>query len=298
MAFQEDLAFTVRAQTGSWFCGFTSDFHGYPFSVHGFYEWRNWAIGLALCTEGDTIIEIGANVGTETVGFRDIVGARGKVIAFEPLPANFQAIKQLIALNHWDNVVLINSALGDRNGQVTFVPPPSKQISGVGYIIADQKPLTAQVIDVECTRLDALGGEIGAAQMVFCDTEGAETMVWRGAQEYLRQYQPAMVLEASPKLLRRAGSSIQELHQEIRNAGYRAFAIERFGVIQVTDLNIDGAGNWLCLPDSKVGLADPCTRMIRKCAFMPCIRGMNPLCSIRQPRKDAKFVKNIIMNML
>jgi hypothetical protein len=76
-ALQDDHAFAVRAQTGSVLRCRTSDKHAYAFGVHGYNDWRLWAIALATCARGDTIVEIGANVGTETVGFSDIVGPAG-----------------------------------------------------------------------------------------------------------------------------------------------------------------------------------------------------------------------------
>lgn len=38
LAFRDDYEFEVQALTGSRFTHRTSDFHGYPFSVHGYYE--------------------------------------------------------------------------------------------------------------------------------------------------------------------------------------------------------------------------------------------------------------------
>ena len=60
----------------------------YPFAVHGYFYCTAWGITLAIFAPGDTIVEVGANVGTETIGFSDIVGRSGRVIAFEPVPAN------------------------------------------------------------------------------------------------------------------------------------------------------------------------------------------------------------------
>ena len=277
-AFQDDFTFRVRAQTGSLFCGSTSDFHGYPFSVHGYYEWRNWALASALCSVGDTIIEIGANVGTETVGFRDIVGAHGKVFAFEPAPMNLAVLKQLASLNYWNNVHIMPMALGDREGTVSFTLPPDKHSSGVGYVAETTAGLSSRSIGVQCSRLDALAGRVGAAKMIFCDTEGAETGVLRGANSYIQRHRPAIVLEASPKLLLRAGSSLAELFDTILGSGYRAFAIGRLGLAPIANVTSRKAGNWLCLHGAEPSMLKECSRAILRCALLPCIRGLNPLC--------------------
>ena len=278
-AHRDNYAFSVTASTGAKYAGHTRDFHGYPFSVHGYYDWRNWAVALALCQPGDTIIEIGANVGTETVGFRDIVGATGKVFAFEPVPSNVAVLKQLVALNGWTNVEVLPVALCDRHGTTAFVPPPDDHSTGVGHIagLGVAASGQGQGIEVECRPLDSYASALGQARAVFCDTEGAETMVLKGALNYLRQHRPVLVMEASPKLLPRLGSSVAALHQAIRGAGYEAFLIGRLGVSPITNDAPAKAGNCLCLPAELIEVAGRCTRFIRRCALLPCLRGLNPL---------------------
>ena len=278
LAFRDDLPFTVKSLSGSHFSGRTSDFHGYPFSVHGYYEWRNWALASVVCEMGDTIIEIGANVGTETVGFRDIVGHSGKLFAFEPVPSNLEALRQLTVFNQWENVRILPYALGEEEAQLQFALPPNKHASGVGHLALGFRTKTDRTIEIECRRLDSFADEIGSARAVFCDAEGAETMILRGAENYLRHEKPILVLEASPKLLVRAGSSLQELHAILCSLNYVAFAVGRFGLTPVKQLNSSRASNWFCVHDSMTGLAQKCSSTITRCGLMPCVRGLNPLC--------------------
>lgn len=133
-AFEDDYEFEVRALTGSRFRRRTGDFHGYPFSVHGYYEWRNWAIALAVCSPRDRIIEIGANIDTEMVGFADIVGRKGCVYAFEPFPDNVRAIQTNVTLDGLNHVTVFAVAVGAADGQIQFVAPPDKHASGVGFV--------------------------------------------------------------------------------------------------------------------------------------------------------------------
>jgi len=273
-AFQDDYEFEVRAATGSRFRHRTSEFHGYRFSVHGYFDWRNWAVALAVCAKGDTIIEIGANIGTETIGFSDIVGRTGHVHAFEPFPENLKAIQSNIALNNLDNVTLYPLAIGAQNGQVSFVVPPDRHASGVGYITRSDSADGA--IKVECVTLDSLGDRLGKARAIFMDVEGAEIEVLQGARNYIAEVQPVIVLEASPVCLERAGHDLGALHKQLTEQNYKPFRISRFGVADI-DLHTRRAGNWLCVPASQTEMAESADRMIKRCGLMPCVLGLNPL---------------------
>src|ERR1700737_4902683 len=80
--------FHRRSRTGSVYLGNTRDVAARSFAIHGYFDWRLLAAARYFCKPGDTIVEVGANVGTETIGFADIVGVGGHVYAFEPLPSN------------------------------------------------------------------------------------------------------------------------------------------------------------------------------------------------------------------
>ncbi|MDB6020301.1 MAG: hypothetical protein JWQ04_158 [Pedosphaera sp.] len=279
LAYRDDFAFTVRSQTGSMFRSRTSDFHGYPFSVQGYYEWRNWAIARALCSAGDTIIEIGANIGTETIGFRDIVGGAGKVFAFEPLPANIRALQQVLILNGCHNVSVLPLALGSKPGRVKFVPPDKPGASGIGHLARNPAANAGGLIEVECATLDSLATTLGAARMIFIDAEGAETAVLDGAKNYLARHQPVIVLEASPKLLARAGSSLEELQRKLATHRYETFVISRFGLRPVNESQPPAAhsDNWLCLPAHKRVVLPRVRRFLFACGLLPCIARLNPM---------------------
>lgn len=276
MAFKDDYEFEVRALTGSRFRSRTSDFHGYPFSVHGYYEWRNWAIALAVCSSGDHIIEIGANIGTETVGFADIVGKEGRVYAFEPFPNNVKALQEIVTLNGCDQVIVLTQAVGAIGGKVKFVCPPDKHASGIGFVSRADSAGDGPVIEVECVTLDSLQQTLGPCRAIFMDVEGAEIDILRGGTSYIQEFQPIIVLEASPKTLQRAGFNLYNLHEQIAALGYQAFRIGRLGVRKV-DLASSSTSNWLCVPLSKQHILASVKQMIRRSGFFPCIPGLNPM---------------------
>ncbi len=276
-AFEDDHQFVVAAQTGSLLKSATGDLHGYRFCVHGYYEWRNWAIALALCSKGDVVVEIGANVGTETVGFADIVGPGGKVFAFEPLPSNVAALKSTLRLNGQRNVTVLPLAVADRVGTTAFAVPPNQHASGAGYVLCQGDPRGVRTIQVKCVTLDSLGEEIGPARLVFVDAEGSEPAILRGGRAYLSRYRPALVLEASPQLLARGGYRIGDLCIELANLSYEAYRVSRLGLKKPAVCPMAKAANWLCLHESRLGAVKAVEKSLRRCGLLPCLPGFNPL---------------------
>ena len=45
-----------------------------------------------ILREGDWVLDVGANIGHYTVRFSELVGDKGRVIAFEPVPDTFEIL--------------------------------------------------------------------------------------------------------------------------------------------------------------------------------------------------------------
>jgi FkbM family methyltransferase len=274
-AMRENCELRVRAVTGGCFVGRTGDIHAYPMVVHGYYEWRNVAICAVVCRAGDTVVEVGANIGTETVSFADLVGVEGRVVAYEPDAVNFAALERLAELNGWRHVELQQCAVSAEDGEVWFAATPSREMSGIGHVVRGQE--AGATVKVRSIRLDtALEGRAAPVRAIFMDVEGHEVAVLRGAKEVLRRDRPVVVLEASPQLLKRNGWTLGDLAGELKGAGYEFWAIGRFG-LQPAELGTRHAGNWLCLPEERRELAHEIQRMLRRAALLPMAAGVNPL---------------------
>src|SRR3954471_7327801 len=69
---------------------------------------------------GQTFLDIGANAGFFTLVAAKLVGPTGKCVAFDPLPANIESIREQIELNSLSYVTPIQQAVGDQVGESTF----------------------------------------------------------------------------------------------------------------------------------------------------------------------------------
>jgi len=273
---------TVRALTGSQFRGHTGDHHARAVLAHGYSDWQLWAVAKALCHRADTIVEVGAHVGTETVGYADIV-PRGRVIAFEPNPVN----REHLAFNAapLPNVEIRPFAVGENAGTARFAQPPPGWSSGTGHVLGpgelrtgrisyEGQDIAARLIDVGVVPLDALLEEAPRVHLVVADAEGSEVAMLRGAKKLIARDRPPLVIEVAPRHLERAGSSFHELAGKLHHLGYTPFTITSRRLAPPSAL---ATTNWLCLPRERAGDRRAVERVLRRSAFTPAIRGLHPL---------------------
>jgi FkbM family methyltransferase len=252
-------------------------------------DWRLWAIAGSICSPGDTIVEVGANIGTETIGYSDFVGSHGGVFAFEPLPRNQAILRLSLAEASHSNITVLPYALGATEGVVPFAEPPRDQSSGIGHVLGpdevrtgtvthDGRPLAARVVEVACRTLDSFEATLPKVRLLVVDAEGSELMIIRGAARRIRTDRPAIVVEAAPAHLVRAGSNARQLYDELASQGYCVFEVGLLSVDEIGRVPSDGSiVNWLCLPEDDVALIRDVRRTILRAAFLPLVRSLNPL---------------------
>lgn len=149
-----------------------------------------------LLREGQTFVDIGANVGIHSFLAAKIVGERGAVIAVEPYPSNVQLLYEGILRNNLSNMRVIPNAASDRstvfslNGGTSdaYVAPAESRRYGVAY--------TQSIV------LDEALASLPAIDVVKIDIEGHEPLALKGFAGLLRKHKPALVTEFSPYCLK------------------------------------------------------------------------------------------------
>jgi FkbM family methyltransferase len=133
---------------------------------------------------GDTIVDVGAGDGLDTIVFSNAVGESGKVLAIEAHPTTFVLLEQACRLNGLSNVIARQVAVMDRPGTVSIAEEGSHR-DFYSVIGGPEAPARAQ--DVPAVTLDELSEELGLEQIDFLkmNIEGAERLALAGARELL-----------------------------------------------------------------------------------------------------------------
>ena len=158
-------------------------------------------IAEALVMDGDTVWDVGANVGTFFVSAAAKAGARGEVLAVDADAWLASLLIRTSRLTHHRqrerNMRVLCAAIGDRGGISEFRIAERGRASN-SLEAAHQQSQSGGIRyrqPVAMVTLDMLLENQGAPDFVKIDVEGAEHLVFRGAERLLSMVRPLIYVE-------------------------------------------------------------------------------------------------------
>src|SRR5271169_431984 len=166
---------------------------------------------------GDTVYDIGANLGYVSLSLAKRVGSGGQVVAFEPVPRNIERFRQNIEINGITNVRLLEFAASDRAGEAVI--RIADNLSTASLVWHRNNPSASQV-SVRTVAIDELvaAGDLGYPKFVKIDVEGAEGEVLDGMCRTLAAALPVLFVECSDAGREKAWRLLQELGYRCQSA--------------------------------------------------------------------------------
>jgi FkbM family methyltransferase len=163
----------------------------------GTYEPELQAALRQFLRPGQTVYDVGANIGYITLMMAHNVGPAGRVYAFEALPANVERIRRNIALNQLANVTVVSAAVLDKTAPVSFFVHDSVGMGKAAGSAGRPGEHYRAEISVAGLSLDEFvygqGNPPPAA--VKMDIEGGEVLALPGMRRVLAGHHPLMLLE-------------------------------------------------------------------------------------------------------
>lgn len=179
----------------------------------------------AALRPGDTVVDGGANVGMMTLHASRIVGAAGKVVAFEPQPETFRMLSESVRLNGARNVVLRAIGLSDaeRTMRLYCFDPRNRG----AYVLAGPTERDPVGVPVRLVPLDAELARLGLPRvdLVKLDIEGHELEALAGMRRLLEgRARPIVVLEVVRRMRRLHGDH-RDPHRFLASRGFEAWEL-------------------------------------------------------------------------
>lgn len=185
-----------------------------------FHDMTHQAVLRRFLKCGDTYIDIGANLGFQSLFACHLVGEAGRVLSFEPHPETFKLLNAHLVMNRLYRCSTFNMALSDVPGELLLNEQGSH--SGTATLLSTTTASRSFRVKVECGDTVLMGMELPGDVFVKIDVEGFEMRVLRGLRQTLARAGVVSV-EVTPEWLCRIGDSAQDLYMEMRELGFAPY---------------------------------------------------------------------------
>ena len=239
MNWRRNYTFTACSNQGIQFRLNMVDSVGSHVFLTGMWESGITELMLTLLRPGDTFIDVGANIGYDSLLAAKLVGPHGSVLSVEPAPHLCEALEYNLALNPdlaaLRNITLLPYCASDRSGTVVL---SALAEGNSGETTLRKLSEGSHTMKVAARPLDEMLSEVDLSrcQLLKMDIEGAEHLAVIGMERTLDRY-PAisLMLEVDDHFLHDLGSSAGQLIDWFTRRGYQGY------VIDAPRANLDGA---------------------------------------------------------
>lgn len=181
----------------------------------------------ALIRSAEVYADIGGNVGFFSV-LPAMMNPDCKIFYFEMDRTLRPLLIRNMTLNNLseERITVVNAAVGDREGEIEYVPHPYSFLAKLARENVDIYDLKYRAPRIT---LDSYFLNEGKdPDLLKIDIDGAEMFALRGMSRILNDKKPDLLLEVHPAYLPQFGSSASEVHCFLKERGYRFFRIPDF----------------------------------------------------------------------
>jgi FkbM family methyltransferase len=196
---------------------------------------------------GENALDIGGNIGLQSIRMSQCVGNDGKVYAFEPLNYLQRKFKKNMALNRADNVTLMPFALSDSEGEAEFNINENSWNQGT-FSLHNSQGTTKQSVIIKVADSLPEVANLDSLALIKIDVEGFEYHVLRGLTATITKHKPRIIFEYDSNYWVKTGQSISDCYQFLQSLGYSIFQITAVGCELITQNADITDGNLFCIP--------------------------------------------------
>ena len=191
----------------------------------GRFEWRLSRVLTSLVRPGDTIVDVGANLGAHTLPLARAAGPEGRVFAYEPTAFAYGKLLANIALNPElaPRIVPVQAMLiAEPGARAAPAIHSSWPLATADDLHPEHRGRAMTTDGARAVTLDEhlRGLAVPQVALLKIDVDGFECTVLRGAEGILRACRPLIVMEWAPYLHEAAGHRLEACLSVVRDLGY------------------------------------------------------------------------------
>ena len=218
---------------------------------NGIYENEiNKLIRISL-KQGDNAIDIGSNIGLQSLRMAQCVGISGKVFSFEPLKYLQQKFERNMALNNVSCVTLFPYALSDIQGEADFKIDTNTWNQGTFSLSDTGNGSITQLVVIKVGDYVPEIKNADNISLIKIDVEGFEYKVLLGLKETLTIHKPRLIFEYDKNYWQKTDQDIDDCYSFLQSLNYTLYQITPVGceLIKATEQII--SGNLFCISNNR-----------------------------------------------
>jgi FkbM family methyltransferase len=178
---------------------------------------------------GNAALDIGGNLGLQSLRMAQCVGIEGTVYAFEPLSYLQQKFKNNVALNSATNVTLFPFALSDAAGEAEFTISENLWNQGTFSLGDKGDGTTSQKVIIKVADEMSEIQKLKSLSLIKLDVEGFEFPVLKGLLKTLSEHKPRIIFEYDENYWLKNGHYIADCFEFLTGLNYKLYQVTSVG---------------------------------------------------------------------
>ncbi|MFX0138937.1 MAG: FkbM family methyltransferase [Candidatus Hodarchaeota archaeon] len=201
------------------------------------FGWGFFKTWLDLAQRVEVIFDIGAGTGPTSL-LAAAVNSKAQIYSFEPLEEKFEYLFQNIKINKFNNIIPIQKAVGNKEGEVKLYIPCYPFVFISASIIPNfhKSRDVKKQISVESISIDSFVQErnIKKVDLVTMNIEGAEPYALEGMRKTIQKHHPIIILEVLPD-----SNNEEFLENFFSSYGYMWYWLTNNGLVKTEKIKDD-----------------------------------------------------------
>jgi len=195
---------------------------------------------------GSNALDIGGNIGLQSIRMSQAAGHTGKIFAFEPLEYLQVKFKKNMSLNRVTNVCLFPYALSDKENEVSYKINSKSWNQGTFSLDHNDETGDFQMVHIRMGDNIVDIQDLSTIDLIKIDVEGFEYNVIRGLTKTICKHLPRLIFEYDAAYWQNNHQSILDCFNFLTSLSYQIFQITSAGCFLMKQPDEIVGGNLFC----------------------------------------------------